>query len=77
MATDEVIQASRDMRAKMLLPVHICKIALANHGWKEPLIELSQLINAENFLLLTPVIGEKINLRSNKQFFTKWWENCE
>ncbi|MDR3179355.1 MAG: MBL fold metallo-hydrolase [Holosporaceae bacterium] len=77
MAADEVLKASRDMRAKMLLPVHLCKIVLANHGWKEPLVELSQLISGENFLLLTPIIGEKINLRRKKQIFSRWWENCE
>jgi L-ascorbate metabolism protein UlaG (beta-lactamase superfamily) len=77
MTADEVVKASRDMRAKMLLPVHICKIVLANHGWKEPLEELSQLIRAENFSLLTPIIGEKINLRQKKQIFSRWWENCE
>jgi L-ascorbate metabolism protein UlaG (beta-lactamase superfamily) len=77
MSTNEVIRASRDMRAKMLLPVHICKLVLANHGWKEPLMELSLLTNGEKFQLLTPVIGEKINLRSKKQIFSKWWENFE
>jgi L-ascorbate metabolism protein UlaG (beta-lactamase superfamily) len=77
MATDEVVRAARDLRAKMLLPVHICKISLANHGWKEPLVELSSLINGENFPLLTPIIGEKVNLRSRRQIFRRWWENCE
>jgi hypothetical protein len=37
MMTNEVIQASKDMKAKTLLPVHICKICLANHAWDDPL----------------------------------------
>ncbi|GHU13484.1 MBL fold metallo-hydrolase [Alphaproteobacteria bacterium] len=75
MATDEVIRASRDLRAKMLMPVHICKVCLALHAWDEPLIELSHMITGENFLLLTPIIGEKIKLRIPNQATSKWWKN--
>ncbi|GHT92642.1 MBL fold metallo-hydrolase [Alphaproteobacteria bacterium] len=77
MGADEVIRASRDLQAKMLLPVHICKICLAHHAWNEPLIELSHLIMGENFSLLTPVIGEKIRLRLPNQATSKWWKNLE
>jgi L-ascorbate metabolism protein UlaG (beta-lactamase superfamily) len=73
MMTDEVIQASMDLRAKTLVPVHICKIALANHPWDEPLDELSRLTNGKNFSFLTPIIGEKIKLRSPNLGSNQWW----
>jgi L-ascorbate metabolism protein UlaG (beta-lactamase superfamily) len=73
MAPDEVIKASEDLCAKMLLPVHICKISLAHHSWYEPLAELSRMSDGRSFLLLTPMIGEKVNLRSNSKN-AQWWE---
>jgi L-ascorbate metabolism protein UlaG (beta-lactamase superfamily) len=69
----EVIQASRDLRAKMLLPVHICKISLANHAWDEPLIEISKKCPKESFSFLTPMIGEKINLKAANKT-KQWWK---
>jgi hypothetical protein len=60
----------------MLLPVHLGKISLANHSWDEPLRKISPMARNEPFLLLTPRIGEKINLRDGNVINTtsKWWE---
>jgi L-ascorbate metabolism protein UlaG (beta-lactamase superfamily) len=75
MMTDEVMKAANDLGAKMLLPVHIGKISLANHPWNEPLVELSRM--PQGPLLLTPKIGEKVNLRSSGNTTTRWWEDLE
>ncbi|MDR1375687.1 MAG: MBL fold metallo-hydrolase [Holosporaceae bacterium] len=77
MMTNEVIKASRDLRAKMLLPVHICKISLAYHPWNEPLLELSHLMKGEKFSIITPIIGEKVKLKSSHQTMSQWWKNLE
>jgi L-ascorbate metabolism protein UlaG (beta-lactamase superfamily) len=72
MMTDEVAKAMHDLNAKKLLPVHICKISLAYHPWDEPLNELSEMIDKEK--LLTPMIGEKIQLRSLNNTTKLWWK---
>ena len=72
MMTDEVAKAQQDLKAKRLLPVHICKISLAYHPWDEPLNELSKMIDGEK--LLTPMIGEKIQLKVNENSTKKWWK---
>jgi L-ascorbate metabolism protein UlaG (beta-lactamase superfamily) len=77
MMTDEVIKASRDLRAKILLPAHICKISLAYHPWDEPLIELSRMMKEEKFSIVTPIIGEKVKLKSPPPTVSRWWENLE
>jgi L-ascorbate metabolism protein UlaG (beta-lactamase superfamily) len=73
MDIDDVMQASDDLRAKMLLPVHICKISLAHHAWDEPLVKLSDRVRGAKFRLLTPMMGQKISLRF-PQKTEYWWE---
>ncbi len=78
MMPDEVLQAAKDLKAKNLLPVHSAKFAIANHAWDEPLQKITDLHSPDNpFQLLTPMIGEKVNLKAEKQVFLKWWEGIE
>jgi L-ascorbate metabolism protein UlaG (beta-lactamase superfamily) len=70
----ETIQAARDLHAKALLPVHMAKFSLSTHDWNDPLNEISELANGENFRILTPMIGEKVELKNDRQTFKKWWE---
>ena len=74
MLIHEVIAASKDLGAKKIIPSHICKLSLANHKWNEPYEEISTMSYKENFSILTPMIGEKIKLRSSALKFTKWWK---
>ncbi len=66
----EVIQAAHDLQAKKLLPVHWGKFALANHDWDTPIRTLSALNHG--MPLLTPMIGEEVNL-DKEQGFGEWW----
>lgn len=72
---DEVIQATKDLKSKRLFPVHSSKFILANHPWDEPLIEVSKFIKGTDISLITPIIGEKVNLQDTNQVFSKWWQN--
>ncbi|MDR2781450.1 MAG: MBL fold metallo-hydrolase [Holosporaceae bacterium] len=72
MMTDEVVNALYDLNGKSLLPVHICKVRLANHQWDEPLNELSMMLDEKK--LLTPMIGEKIHIKSSDNTTKKWWK---
>lgn len=72
---DEVTKAAQDLRAKKLLTVHHSKFALSNHNWDEPLINITNRCREESIHLLTPMIGEKVNLSENDQKFSEWWKN--
>lgn len=74
MQPEEVIQASKDLNAKSLFPVHSSKFKLANHPWKEPLERISALNNGNNLYLVTPKIGEIVYLNQTRQSFENWWE---
>jgi L-ascorbate metabolism protein UlaG (beta-lactamase superfamily) len=69
----EVIRAAGDLKAKQLMPVHWGKFALANHAWDDPIRALQQLAGAGDIKLVTPMIGEPVNL-GREQSFGRWWE---
>ena len=77
MMPEEVIQAAKDLNAKRLFPVHSSKFALGNHSWDEPLNRVSAVAEKENFPIITPIIGEAVNLKDSTQVFTKWWKNVK
>lgn len=74
---EEVVQAAQDLQAKRLFPVHWGKFVLGNHAWDEPIIRVSAAANSQNMPLLTPMIGEKVNLQDSLQIFEKWWEQVK
>ena len=75
MMPEEVLQAAKDLMAKTLFPVHSSKFVLANHAWDEPLIKIAELNKKINLPLLTPIIGEQVNLKDSTQTFSAWWLN--
>lgn len=77
MMPDQVVQAAKDLNAKALLPVHSSKFKLANHPWDEPLIHVTETAEKENQRILTPMIGEVVNLKDSVQVFSKWWVGIE
>lgn len=73
MLPDEIVPAAKDLRAKALMPVHWGKFSLANHAWDESIVKVSGFAAAEKLPLVTPMIGEKVNLNSEK-IYEGWWK---
>ncbi len=71
---EQIPQVVKDLNPKRVLGVHNSKFALAKHDWREPLELLYQNAQKENFRLLTPKIGDIIDLNNENQTFEKWWE---
>ncbi|MCU7613973.1 MBL fold metallo-hydrolase [Chryseobacterium sp. GMJ5] len=70
---EDFIKVSHDIWAKNIIPVHSGKFALALHAWNEPLEKVTALAKENNLNLLTPRIGEVLDLNASDQHFTKWW----
>ncbi|MCW3090327.1 MAG: putative Zn-dependent hydrolase of beta-lactamase fold protein [Ferruginibacter sp.] len=77
MMPGEVLQAAKDLHAKRLLPVHSSKFAIANHAWDEPLAKITELNKSVNIPVITPLIGEAVDLKDEAQQFTEWWKNID
>ncbi|WP_343563992.1 MBL fold metallo-hydrolase [Sphingobacterium sp.] len=75
MMPEEVLQAAKDLRAAKLLPVHSSKFVLANHAWYEPLERISQEASLQQQALLTPRIGEVVDLDAVHNGPSYWWKN--
>lgn len=73
MMPEEVLQATADLRARRLFPVHSGKFPLGNHAWDEPLIKITALNKSRGLSLVTPMIGEQVNLKDSTQVFREWW----
>ena len=71
---EEVLKAGQDLKAKRVFPVHSSKFALAAHSWDEPLKKITELNKNFNIPLVTPMIGEVVNLNDTAQDFKQWWE---
>lgn len=74
MMPEEVAQASIDLKAAILMPVHWGKFTLALHPWKEPIERLSKVAKLKNVNLTTPLIGEAVFLKGSYPA-AEWWNN--
>lgn len=72
MHPEETLQAHADLRAHWLLPIHNGTFDLAMHAWDEPLQRLSALAAARGTPLLTPRIGERVDLAAPAAT-APWW----
>lgn len=70
---EEVLKATQDLKAKRLFPVHSSKFKLAFHPWNEPLVKITELNKTFDIPLITPIIGELVNLNNINQQFKQWW----
>jgi L-ascorbate metabolism protein UlaG (beta-lactamase superfamily) len=77
MMPDEILQAAKDLNAKRIFPVHSSKFALGNHPWYEPLELIMENNKKENLNLITPMIGEQVNLKDTTQQFSQWWKGVK
>jgi L-ascorbate metabolism protein UlaG (beta-lactamase superfamily) len=72
MMPEETVQASIDLKAKTLLPVHWGKFSLSLHPWNEPIERLMKKADELHVNVTTPLIGEPIVI-GEKYPTSKWW----
>ncbi len=73
MLPNQIMPAARELKAKKLLPVHWSKFTLANHAWDESVTELLKSVQENDPKVLTPMIGQKLNLMSPTGL-SHWWK---
>lgn len=73
MMPEEVVQATLDLGAKALMPVHWAKFSLSLHAWDEPIQRVAKAAEKAHLPLVHPLIGEAVDLNKQK-LWTAWWE---
>ena len=74
MFPEEVVQASVDLKANVLLPVHWGKYKLALHDWDEPIKRVVAKAEEMNHTIATPKLGESFFIDQDLPK-TEWWLN--
>ncbi|TBR43850.1 hydrolase [Marinomonas agarivorans] len=71
---EQTVQASRDLQARKLFPIHWGMFDLSTHSWNEPITEL---INASkgDVDLIIPKFGEVVDLQQD-YVLESWWQKA-
>jgi L-ascorbate metabolism protein UlaG (beta-lactamase superfamily) len=72
MMPEESVQASIDVQAKVMMPVHWGAFTLSVHSWIEPVQRSSKEAERLGVKMTTPKIGEQIILNESYPN-SPWW----
>ncbi len=72
MFPEESVQAHRDLQGKTMMPIHNSTFDLSIHPWYEPLERVTVIAKKFGVNLVTPIVGEVVNLKQKMQN-TQWW----
>lgn len=67
----EIAKVMKDLRAKMIFPIHWSKFTLSSHNWSEPMTDL--LAANPDFAVTIPQIGESFTIGDPVKN-DPWWE---
>lgn len=74
MMPEEAARGAVDLRAQALMPAHAGRFSISNHAWDDPYKRLAAASAGKPFRLLTPSIGEVVDMEDRSQRFARWWE---
>lgn len=74
---EETAQASIDLKSKHIVPVHWGMFELAFHPWKEPAERLLNQAKIKNLSVLTPILGQILDLKHFEESKIRWWRESE
>lgn len=73
MMPEEVAKAAEDLRARHTALVHWAKFPLAQHPWNEPPSRAVAEGERIGRSMITPMIGQRVELHDPTKKMTKWW----
>ncbi len=73
MFPEETVLAGADLKAKTIMPIHWGAFKLAHHSWTDPVERVIKKANELEVDLITPVIGESIELNNLEKVGSNWW----
>lgn len=74
MFPEQTIQAHKDLKGKLLVPIHNGTFKISFHSWKEPMERITKLAKQKNIKILIPMMGEIIDILSPPKEIERWWE---
>ncbi|MGL4381848.1 MAG: MBL fold metallo-hydrolase [Vibrio sp.] len=77
MTPEQAVQAAKDLGTKAVLPSHNSKFKLSRHTWYDPLQRVYNASLNQPFKLMTPMIGEMVEIDNDQQAFSMWWQEIK
>lgn len=77
MFPEEAIRAVQELGAKTAMPVHWGAFALSRHAWDDPAERFSTAGESSGLLIVTPMIGETVNLKEAENYMERWWREID
>ena len=74
MLPEQSVQASLDVRARVMLPVHWGAFTEANHPWNDPPRRASAAAVRLGQTLTTPELGQPVTLGAGPLPQARWWQ---
>lgn len=72
MLPEQSMQAHIDLQGRRMMPIHNGTFNLAMHSWQDPFEQITQLSQIHKVNVLTPKMGQPINIQGNEDT-THWW----
>ena len=74
MFPEEAVQAAHILGAKAAMPIHWGAFTLANHPWDDSVERFVAAGEQDGLQVVTPKIGETMNLNTMENFMERWWK---
>lgn len=74
MFPEQTMQAHKDLKGKLLVPIHNGTFKISFHPWYEPMERITELGKTENVNVLIPVMGEIIDILAPPKKIDEWWK---
>lgn len=74
MTPEQTAQAHIDLRGKRMIPMHWGAFALSFHSWTDPVERVLAAGKKANATIITPQIGEVVDLANQNYTSTAWWK---
>jgi L-ascorbate metabolism protein UlaG (beta-lactamase superfamily) len=74
MMPEETVQATIDIKANAMMPIHWGAFKLALHSWDDPVKRAFETAEKMQIQMLTPKIGEAIIIDKDIKNTTNWWK---
>lgn len=72
MHPEDVVAAFKDLKAKVLVPIHWAVFQLSRHAWYEPATRITELARANGITLYVPKMGAVMSAVS-EHTLDEWW----
>jgi L-ascorbate metabolism protein UlaG (beta-lactamase superfamily) len=72
MMPEDSLQAFKDVKGKVMVPIHNGTFDLSTHAWFDPMEQITKLAKENNVALLLPQIGQLVN-QEVTAISSVWW----